>query len=115
MKYACLVYQAAAGAQGASGCSCAGETPEYHEELRQNGHLLASVALQPVDAAVTVRVRLGEVSVAGGSVAGTKEPLTRICLIEARDLNDAIRLASRMPEARHGSIEVRPLAEESDQ
>ena len=115
MKYACLVYQEeTVGAQGGSRCSCADEARDYREELRQNGHLLASVALQPVHAGVTVRVRHGEVSIADGSVPGTKEPLTRICLIEARDLNDAIRLAARMPEARHGSIEVRPLAEESE-
>jgi hypothetical protein len=117
MKYACLVYQEAAattGAQGPSRCSCAGEAREYREELRQNGHLISSTVLQPVHAAVTVRVRHGEVSIAGGSFAESKEHLTRIWLIEARDLNDAIRLAARMPEARHGSIEVRPLAGESE-
>jgi hypothetical protein len=115
MKYACLVYQEeSAGARGAGRCSCANEAREYREELHQNGHLLTSAALQPALAAVTVRVRHGEVSIAVGSVAGTNEPLARIYLIEARDLNDAIRLAARMPEARHGSIEVRPLAEESE-
>ncbi len=110
MKYACLVYQEEAGAHGANRCSCPGEEREYCEELRQNGYLLATAALQPVHAAVTVRVRHGKVSI----VAGAQRSLTRICLIEARDLNDAIRLAARMPEARHGSIEVRPLAEESE-
>jgi hypothetical protein len=61
-----------------------------------------------------VRVRHGEVSIAGGPAAETHEQLAGVCLIEARDLNEAIRLAARMPEARQGSIEVRPLAEESE-
>jgi hypothetical protein len=113
MQYACLVYQeATTGTMGA--CHCAGEALEYREELRQNGYLLASTALQPVHSAVTVRVRQGEVSTAGGPFAETKEHLTGVCLIEARDLNEAIRVAAGMPDARTGSIEVRPLAEESE-
>jgi len=114
MQYACLVYQEeeTTGTMGA--CHRAGEALEYREELRQYGYLLASTALQPVQSAVTVRVRHSEVSIAGGPFAVTKEHLTGVCLIEARDLNEAIRVAARMPEARTGSIEVRPLAEECE-
>lgn len=116
MKYACLVYQeeAATGAQGGCRSESAAEALLYREDLRQNGHLLASAALQPVRSAVTVRVRHGEVSIAGAPAAETTEHLAGVCLIEARDLNEAIRLAARMPEARRGSIEVRPLAEEGE-
>ena len=59
--------------------------------------------------AMTVRVRNGQVSITDGPFAETKEQLGGFYLIEARDLNEAIRLAARMPPARLGSIEVRPL------
>ncbi len=114
MQYACLVYQEEATTGTLGACHCAGEARQYREELRQNGYLLASTALQPVQSAITVRVRQGEVSTAGGPFAKSKEHLTGVCLIEARDLNEAIRVAARMPEARTGSIEVRPLAKESE-
>ena len=81
----------------------------YREELRQSGHYITSSPLQPVDMAMTVRVRNGQVSITDGPFAETKEQLGGFYLIEARDLNEAIRLAARMPPARLGSIEVRPL------
>ena len=79
------------------------------EELRRNGQSIAAEALQPVRTAVTVRVRNGKLSTTDGPFAETKEQLGGIYLIEARDLNDAIQIAARIPSARQGSIEVRPV------
>jgi hypothetical protein len=70
---------------------------------------LGGEALQPVETATTVRVRQGSVSVTDGPFAETKEHLAGFYLIEAADLNEAIRIASQIPPARAGSIEVRPV------
>ena len=80
-------------------------------ELRRSGVLLAAEALQPVETATTVRVRNGKLSVSDGPFAETKEQLAGFYLIEARDLNDAIQVASKIPPAREGSVEVRPVRE----
>jgi hypothetical protein len=72
---------------------------------------VAAEALQPVDTATTVRIRNGRMSVTDGPFAETKEQLAGFYLIEARDLNDAIQIAARIPPAREGSIEVRPVRE----
>jgi len=68
-------------------------------------------ALQPVEAATTIRVRSGKLSTTDGPFAETKEQLGGFILIEARDLNEAIQVAAKIPMARHGSIEVRPIRE----
>ena len=68
-------------------------------------------ALQPVDTATTVRVRNGKLSTTDGPFAETKEQLGGFILIEARDLNEAIQVAAKIPLARQGSIEVRPIRE----
>ena len=79
------------------------------EELRRNGNSIVAEALQPVSTAVTVRVRNGKLSTTDGPFAETKEQLGGIYLIEARDLNDAIQIAAKIPAAGLGSIEVRPV------
>jgi hypothetical protein len=84
---------------------------DYDEEIRQSGHYIVSNALQRARTARTVRVRGGKVSTTDGPFAETKEQLGGFILIEARDLNDAIQAASRIPLARRGSIEVRPIKE----
>ena len=76
--------------------------------FRTSGLLLAAEALQPVETATTVRVRNGKVLITDGPFAETKEQLAGFYLIEARDLTDAIQVASKIPPAREGSIEVRP-------
>ena len=81
------------------------------EELEQSGRSLGSDALQPVQTATTVRVRNGKVSITDGPFAETKEQLGGYYLIEARDLNEAVQIAARIPSARFGSIEVRPIWE----
>jgi len=79
--------------------------------FRKNGVLVAAEALQPVDTATTVRVRNGKVSVTDGPFAETKEQLAGFYLIDAGDLNEAIQIASKIPPAREGSVEVRPIRE----
>ena len=77
--------------------------------LRQSGFLLGAEALEPVETAATVRIRNGRMSITDGPFAETKEQLAGFYLIEARDLNAAIQVAARIPPAREGSIEVRPV------
>lgn len=81
------------------------------EELRASGKLLAAEPLHAVETATTVRVRNGSVSITDGPFAETKEQLAGFYLIEARDLNEAIQIASAIPPVREGSIEVRPVRE----
>jgi hypothetical protein len=85
------------------------ESLDYDKELQSRGHFIAAEALQSIDAATTVRVRNGKVSMMDGPFAETKEVLAGFILIDARDLNDAIQVASKIPLARFGSIEVRPI------
>jgi hypothetical protein len=81
------------------------------DQLRASGHLLGGTPLHPTHTATTVRVRNGQVSVTDGPFAETKEQLAGFYLIEARDLNEAIQIASKIPPAQFGSIEVRPTRE----
>ena len=107
MKYLCLVYldREKWAAVPDSECFNCGEG------LRRSGVLLAAEPLHPVETATTVRVRNGQVSVTDGPFAETKEQLAGFYLIEARDLNEAIQVAAKIPPAREGSIEVRPVRE----
>lgn len=81
------------------------------ERLTEQGRYLTGQPLEPVETATTVRVRDGEVMVSDGPFAETKEQLAGFYLLEATDLNEALQLASRIPPARFGSIEVRPARE----
>ena len=91
--------------------ACVRKHLAYDDELREGGHLIATEALQSVKTAVTLRVSNGKVSITDGPYAETKEQLGGFYLVEARDLNDAIRIASKIPAAPMGSIEVRPILE----
>jgi len=88
------------------------ETLEYVEGLRANGHLLDARPLQSATSASTVRVRNGKLSITDGPFAETKEQIGGYFLIEASDLDEALRIAANWPSARLGSIEVRPVDEE---
>lgn len=107
MKYACLVYSEEGKLESVSDRECLA----YSDELKAGGHRLGGEALQPIQTATTVRVRNGRLSLTDGPFAETKEQLAGFYLIEARDLNEAIQLASKIPPARVGSIEVRPVRE----
>ena len=87
------------------------EALAYDEELRRGGHFLAANALQPAHTATSLRLRDGKISTTDGPFVETKEQLGGFILIEARDLNEAIHLASKIPPARLGGIEVRPVKE----
>jgi hypothetical protein len=107
MKYLCLVYLEGEKLHAVPDSECFA----CGENLRANGLLIAAEALQPVETATTVRVRHGSMMTTDGPFAETKEQLAGFYLIEARDLNDAILLASKIPPAREGSVEVRPVRE----
>jgi hypothetical protein len=112
MKYLCLVYSEEKVLDAMPKSEFETFSDEHvvlDEELRKSGHSILAEALQPVHTATTVRVRNGKLSTTDGPFAETKEQLGGIYLIEARDLNDAIQIAGRIPAARIGSIEVRPL------
>ena len=79
------------------------------DALRQRGHLLLSKTLRDDRSTVTVRLDNGELALSDGSFFETNSSLLELCIINARDLNDAIRLASQMPQIKLGAIEVRPL------
>ena len=112
MKYLCLVYHEEAKLDALSDVEYDAfeeEVRDYRLELRQNGHHLVSSPVQPADTATTIRVRHGKLAITSGPNGETKEQLGAFYLIDATDLNDAIRVAARMPPARLGSIEVWPL------
>jgi hypothetical protein len=107
MKYLCLVYGEEKEMRAMTDDDCMA----YDQALRNAGRCLASEALQPVHTATTVRVRDGKVSIRDGPFAETKEFLAGFYLIDAADLNEAMQIASGMPPAHVGSIEVRPVRE----
>jgi hypothetical protein len=116
MKYLCLIYEDEKALDAMSGSefdALIGEFFAFTREIQKSGHYLGGEALEPTPAATTVRVRDGKVSTTDGPFAETKEQLGGFYLISARDLNDAIRVASRIPSARLGSVEVRPIREMS--
>jgi hypothetical protein len=86
---------------------------EFTEDIRKRGHLIGCNRLVPPHAATTIRVRNGKISATDGPFAETKEQLGGYYLIEARDLNEAIQVAAKIPGARLGCVEVRPIAEDS--
>ena len=105
MKYLCLVYSEENKLDDVPDRDCVA----YDTALRDSGHCVASEALQPVSTAATVRVRNGKISIVDGPFAETKEVLAGFYLVEARDQEEAIALAAKIPPARVGSIEVRPI------
>lgn len=115
MKYLCLAYEEEGKLNALSRSEWDAlrvETLDYVEELQKKGYIIAVEALQGVETATTVRVRDRKLSITDGPFAETKETLGGFFLIDARDLNDAIQVASRWPSARLGSIEVRPIEPE---
>jgi hypothetical protein len=114
MKYLCLIYENEKNWETmppADGEAIMNEYFTFTEGIRRSGQYVAGEALQPTATATTVRVRNGKVSTTDGPFAETKEQLGGFYLIEAKDLNDAIQVASRIPSARLGTIEVRPVVD----
>lgn len=116
MKYLCLIYDDEQQWQKFPKevqDKYMGEYMAFTDSIKKNGQFVGSNQLQPSDTATIVRARNGKVSTTDGPYVETKEQLGGYYLIEAKDLNDAIQVASRIPSARSGSIEVRPVVERS--
>lgn len=114
MKYLCLIYDEEkkfASMSKAEMDALMGEYFAFTDEIRKSGHLLGGNDLQSTQMATTIRVRNGKMSTTDGPFAETKEQLGGYYLIEAKDLNDALQVAARIPSAKLGCIEVRPIQE----
>jgi hypothetical protein len=114
VKYLCLICAETVMEQMAEADAARhyDEYAAFTEDLRRRGHFVACNRLLPPDTATTVRVRGGKVSTTDGPFAETKEQFGGYYVIEARDLNEAIQVATKIPGAWHGCVEVRPIAED---
>jgi hypothetical protein len=111
MKYLCLVYADESTLHTLPESPEDAECQAYADSVQASGRMLAAEALESVQSATTVRVRGGKTSITDGPFAETKEQLAGFYLVDARDLNEAIQIAARIPAARVGSVEVRPVRE----
>lgn len=112
MRYLCLVYieDGTLLTQTQSELeACMAEQLAYNARMQEQGHAVAAHSLQPPETATCLRVRDGRLAMTDGPFAETSEHFGGFFLIDAKDLNEAIRLASQIPAARRGCIEVRPL------
>lgn len=105
MKYLCLVYLEPDRLRTVADSECMASVAGFV----QSGALIAAEALEPVDTATTVRVRNGRATMTDGPFAETKEQLAGFYLLEAPDLDAALAMAAKIPPAREGSVEVRPV------
>lgn len=114
MRYLCLIYdeeKTMATMAKADMDAFMGEYFTFTEDIKRTGHYVAGEALHPVATATTLRIRQGKTATTDGPFAETKEQLGGFYLIEAKDLNEALQIAGRIPSARYGSIEVRPVVD----
>ena len=107
MKYICLVY----GEESKIAAMDDDECMEYDAVIRKSGKCIASESLQRLKTARTVRIRNGKVSITDGPFAETKEALAGFYLIDAADMDEALRIAAKIPPAQVGCVEVRPVRE----
>jgi hypothetical protein len=114
MKFLCLICAEKVMEQMAPDAAAAlfDEYMRFTEDIRRSGHFVDCNRLLPPSAAITVRSRDGKVSTTDGPFVETKEQLGGYYLLDARDLNEAIQIAARIPGAALGSVEVRPVAED---
>ncbi|MEZ5293526.1 MAG: YciI family protein [Vicinamibacterales bacterium] len=118
MRYLCLIYddeKAMAAMPKADMDAMMGQYFAFTQDIKTSGHYVAGEALHPVASATTLRIRNGKTGTTDGPFAETKEQLGGFYLIEAKDLNEALQIAGRIPSARYGSIEVRPVVDFSQQ
>jgi hypothetical protein len=118
MKYLCLIYDQESVLSALPKDqfdAVMGEYVRFTQDIQRTGNFVAGEELQPVSTATTIRMRNGQLSTTDGPFAETKEQLGGFYLIEARDLNEAIQIASRIPSVRIGSIEIRPVVDYSNQ
>lgn len=111
MRYMLLIYQDEKALDEANREKCYEESTQLAHDLHAKGQYLAAAPLHPTSMATSVRVRDGKPLVTDGPFAETHEQLGGYYLIDARDLNEAIGIAARIPGARRGTVEVRPVLE----
>ena len=114
MRYLCLIYEDEKWWEKASQAEMQQGMALYNtftDSIKQSGNYIGGEALQPTNTATSVRVRNGRLSTTDGPYVETKEQLGGYYLINAKDLNDAVQVASRIPGASHGTVEVRPIME----
>jgi hypothetical protein len=114
MRYLCLIYEDETLYERMpkdEADKIFGEYFTFTDEIKRSGHHLGGEPLQPTSTATTLRVRNGKISTTDGPFAETKEQLGGFYMIEAKDLNEALQVAARIPGARFGSIEIRPVME----
>ena len=112
MKYLLLIYENEKAFEGVSEAEQGKifqEYMDYTNGIKKAGHYIAGEALQPVSTATTVRVKSGKTLTTDGPFAETREQLGGFYMVEAKDLDEAIKLACGIPAVRTGSIEVRPI------
>ncbi|MGC9945272.1 MAG: YciI family protein [Bryobacteraceae bacterium] len=111
MKYMLLIYTGEQAWTESERQRCFAESTELAQQLRRNGQYLATAPLQPVATATSVQVRDGKRLVTDGPFAETREQLGGYFLVDAKDLDEAIDIAARIPGARKGTVEIRPVLE----
>jgi hypothetical protein len=111
MRYMLLIYLDEKGLDEADRERCYGESAQFARDLSASGHYLAAAPLQPTATATSVRLREDKPVVTDGPFAETREQLGGYFLIEARDREEAIGIAARIPAGRFGTVEVRPIME----
>jgi hypothetical protein len=111
MKYLLLIYAGEKAISETERQHCYEESTQLAHDLKAGGKYLSANPLQPVATATTVRVREGKRVVTDGPFAETREHLGGYFLVDASDLDDAIAIASRIPAARWGTVEIRPVLE----
>jgi hypothetical protein len=111
MKYMLLIYMDEQALNQAEREHCYAESTQLAHDLKTNGQFLATAPLQPTSTATSVRVRDGKRLVTDGPFAETREQLGGYFLVDAKDLDVAIGIASRIPGARAGTVEIRPVIE----
>jgi hypothetical protein len=111
MKYMLLVYLAEDALSDTERQHCYVESAQLTQDLNASGQYLSASPLHPVSTATSVRIRDGKRVVTDGPFAETREQLGGYYLVEARDLDEALNIAERIPPARFGTIEIRPVME----
>jgi hypothetical protein len=118
MRYLCLIYENEKSWETMPQAESEAVMNEYFAftgDIQKSGKYVAGEALQPTPTATTVRVRNGKISTTDGPFVETKEQLGGFYLIEAKDLNEAIQIAAKIPSARYGGVEVRPVVDFSQE
>jgi hypothetical protein len=111
MKYMLLIYQDENGMSETERVQCYQESAQYAQDLNASGKYLAAGPLHPTSTATSVRVRDGKRLVTDGPFAETREQLGGYFLVDAKDLDDALDIAGRIPAGKWGTVEIRPVLE----